>query len=173
MFLHIPTKKELLFKKILKEDVLTMDYNAGYQVDYDGYDYNTGIIKTDIDELKNVWYKKWINNWPSKYYAYITVDDKFIGEIYAKYDDKYLGYEIGIVIKNEYRGKGYSTIAIKLLCDKLKELGAKKIFHILPQSRKSAIKADTNNGFVIKKQNIDGIKKFGKIEKLIYLEKFL
>ena len=27
--------------------------------------------------------------------------------------------------------------------------------------------------FVIKKQNIDGIKKFGKIEKLVYLEKFL
>ena len=59
------------------------------------------------------------------------------------------------------------------MCDKLKELSAKKIFHILPQSRKSAIKADTNNGFVIKKQNIDGIKKFGKIEKLVYLEKFL
>ena len=54
MFLHIPTKKELLFKKILKEDVLTMDYNAGYQVDYDGYDYNTGIIKTDIDGIKNL-----------------------------------------------------------------------------------------------------------------------
>ena len=69
MFLHIPTKKELVFKKILKEDVLTMDYNAGYQVNYDGYDYNTGIIKTDIDELKNIWYKKWINNWPSKYYC--------------------------------------------------------------------------------------------------------
>ena len=39
-----------------------MSYNAGYQVNYDGYDYNTGVIKTDIDELKNVWYKKWINN---------------------------------------------------------------------------------------------------------------
>lgn len=139
-----------------------MSYNAGYQVDYDGYDYNTGVIKTDIDELKNVWYKKWINNWPNKYYTYIAVDENFIGEVYAKYDDSYLGYKIGIVIKNEYRGKGYSTIAIKLLCDKLKELGAKKIFYILPQSRKSAIKADTNNGFVIKKQNIDGIKNLEK-----------
>ena len=116
----------MLFKKTLKEDVLTMSYNAGYQVDYDGYDYNTGVIKTDIDELKNVWYKKWINNWPNKYYTYIVVDENFIGEVYAKYDDSYLGYEIGIVIKNEYRGKGCSTIAIKLLCDKLKELGAKK-----------------------------------------------
>ena len=82
----------MLFKKTLKEDVLTMSYNAGYQVDYDGYDYNTGVIKTDIDELKNVWYKKWINNWPNKYYTYIAVDENFIGEVYAKYDDSYLGY---------------------------------------------------------------------------------
>ena len=82
-------------------------------------------------------------------------------------------YEIGIVIKAEFRGKGISSPAIGLLCDKLKDYGVKNLYHELPTSRLSAIKSDINNGFVIKKENIDGLKKFGKIEKLTYLEKTL
>ncbi len=39
--------------------------------------------------------------------------------------------------------------------------------------RKGAVKADLNNGFVVKKENIDGMKKFGEVEKLVYLEKEL
>lgn len=40
-------------------------------------------------------------------------------------------------------------------------------------TRKGAIKADINNGFVVIKENIEGMKKFGKVEKLVYLEKIL
>ena len=54
-----------------------------------------------------------------------------------------------------------------------KWMATKKLYHKLPASRKSAIKADINNGFVIKKENIDGMNKFGKSEKLVYLEKEL
>ena len=54
---------------------------------------------------------------------------------------------------------------------KLKEYGIKKLYHELPMSRKTAIKADINNGFKVVKENIDGVKKFGEIEKLVYLEK--
>lgn len=39
--------------------------------------------------------------------------------------------------------------------------------------RKAAIKADINNGFIIKKENLDGMKKFGESENLLYLEKEL
>ena len=40
-------------------------------------------------------------------------------------------------------------------------------------SRIGAVKADMNNGFKKVKDNIDGMKKFGEIEKLILLEKNL
>ena len=174
LFLTIPEIKDLYFKKELKEDPNTMDYNKGYDVSYNGYNYNNGTIKTDINELKDLWYPKWINNWPQTYYAYITKENgSFIGETYAKWDEARNAYEIGIIIKGEYRGRGYSSTVIGLLCDKLKELGAKKLYHELPTERIGAIKAEINNGFVIVKENIDGMKKFGEIEKLVYLEKTL
>ena len=60
-----------------------------------------------------------------------------------------------------------------MLCDKLKDYGIKNLYHELPMSRKGAIKADMNNGFIVVKENIDGLKKFGEIEKLVYLEREL
>lgn len=173
MKLHIPTKDELWFKKEIKEDPKTMDYNAGYDVSFDGYDYNDGTIVTDIKELNNVWFPKWINNWPTNYYTYIKDEDVFVGEIYAKWDNEKQAYEIGVVIKAEYRGNGYASRAIGLLCKQLKKLGAKKLFHELPMSRVDAIKADINNGFKVVKEKIVGMKKFGKEELCVYLEKLL
>ena len=168
-----PNKEDLWFKKEMKEDPATMDYNVGYDLNFAGYNRINGTIQTDLSELKNVWAKKWIENEPINYYYFIKNDNTFIGEIYAKFDKEKNSYEIGFVIKGEHRGKGYATPAIKLLCEKLKVNGVKKLYHKLPASRKSAIKADINNGFVIKKENIDGMNKFGKSEKLVYLEKEL
>lgn len=171
--LVIPQIKDLWFKKEIKEDPNTMDYNAGYDLTFSGYNRENGTIKTDLKELENIWSKKWIGNEPTNFYYYISLNNKFIGEIYAKFDEYKNAHEIGIVIKAEHRGKGISTPAIKLLCEKLKESGIKNLYHELPKSRVGAIKADTNNGFVITKENIDGMKKFGKVEKLVYLEKTL
>ena len=171
--LVVPNKEDLWFKKEMKEDPATMDYNAGYDLNFAGYNRIDGTIQTDLSELKNVWAKKWIGNEPINYYYYIKNDNTFIGEIYAKFDKEKNFYEIGIAIKGVHRGKEYATPAIKLLCEKLKMNGVKKLYHKLPASRKSAIKADINNGFVIKKENIDGMNKFGKSEKLVYLEKEL
>lgn len=171
--LIVPKKEDLWFKKEIKEDPKTMDYNAGYDLSFAGYNYNDGTIKTDIKELENVWFYRWVGNKPTNFYYYIQMENKFVGEIYAKLDKERNSHEIGIVIKGEYRGQGISTLAIALLCDKLKEAGIKKLYHELPMSRTSAIKADMNNGFKKVKDNIDGMKKFGEIEKLILLEKNL
>ena len=171
--LIIPQKEDLWFKKEIKEDPNTMDYNAGYDLSFNGYNKTDGTIKTDLKELEDIWFKNWINNEPNRFYYYIVCNNLYVGEIYAKYDKEKDSYEIGIVIKAEFRGKGISSPAIGLLCDKLKDYGVKNLYHELPTSRLSAIKSDINNGFVIKKENIDGLKKFGKIEKLTYLEKTL
>jgi len=171
--LVVPELEDLWFKKKIKEDPQTMDYNAGYDLNIQGYNREDGTIQTDIEQLKNVWFKRWINNKPTNFYYYIKFNDKFIGEIYAKLDNERSSYEIGIVIKGEYRGRGFSTPAVNLLCEELKRYGVKYLYHELPISRKAAIKADINNGFIIVKENIPGMKKFGKIEKLILLEKTL
>lgn len=171
--LIVPQKEDLWFKKELKEDPDTMDYNRGYDLNFAGYNRTDGTIQTDLSELENVWAEKWIGNEPTNFYYFIKYNDTFIGEIYAKLNKIKNSYEIGIVIKGEHRGRGYATPAIKLLCEKLKAKGIKKLYHKLPASRKSAIKADINNGFIIKKENIDGMSKFGKTEKLVYLEKEL
>ena len=176
VYLKIPSKQDLWFKKEMKEDPFTMDYNAGYNVSYNGYNYDNGTIDTDLSDLENTWFFNWINNFPSNYYAYIveTKSNKFVGEVYAKYHSSKSSYEIGIVIKGEFREKGYSKIAIKLLCENLKNLGVKKLFHEIPSTRISAIKADIFNGFVVVKENIlCPFLKFGKQEYLTILEKDL
>ncbi len=125
--LVVPQKKDLWFKKEIKEDSSTMDYNKGYDLNLNGYNRDDGTIKTDLKELEEVWFLKWIGNEPTNFYYYIEDNGTFIGEIYAKFDKDKNSHEIGIVIKGEHRGKGYSTPAIKLLCEKMKEYGVKTI----------------------------------------------
>lgn len=171
--LVIPKKEDLWFKKEIKEDPKTMDYNAGYDLTFNGYNREDGTIKTDLTELETIWYNRWVGNEPTNFYYYIKNNDEFVGEIYAKFDSERNSHEIGIVLKGEHRGKGFATPAINLLCNKLQEYGIKNLYHELPMSREKAIKADINNGFVVIKDNIDGIKKWGEVEKLVYLEKTL
>lgn len=171
--LIIPKKEDLWLKKEIKEDPKTMDYNAGYDLSFAGYNREDGTIQTDLKELEDIWSKKWIGNEPINFYYFIKLNNEFVGEIYAKFDQQRNAHEIGIVIKGEHRGKGIATPAIRLLCEKLKGYGIKKLYHELPMSRTGAIKADVNNGFVVIKENIDGMKKFGEVEKLVYLEKTL
>lgn len=173
LLLIVPKKEDLWFKKQIKEDSKTMDYNVGYDLSFNGYNREDGTIKTDIEELESVWYNNWVGNEPRNFYYYIKNNEEFVGEVYAKFNEKLNSHEIGIVIKSEYRGKGIATPAINLLCNKLREYGVKNLYHEIPMSRVQAIKADINNGFVVVRQNIDGMKKFGEIEKLMYLEKSL
>ncbi|MBQ7307660.1 MAG: GNAT family N-acetyltransferase [Clostridia bacterium] len=176
VYLKIPTLNDVWFKKSIKEDPKTMDYNAGYNLSYEGYNYSDGTIKTDLEDLKINWYPRWINNFPTNYYAYIveSESDNFVGEIYAKLHSDKNAYEIGIVIKGEHRNKGFSIPAIKLLINELQKLGVKKLFHEVPSSRKSAIKADISNGFKIIKDDIKSdYTKFESVEYITYLEKEL
>ena len=171
LFLSVPTKDDIWVKKEINEDPNSMDYNAGYNVSYAGYNYEDGTIKTDLKELQLNWLPRWIGQEPNKYFAFVRrfVDGAYIGYVYFK-DKTELGQEIGIVIKGDYRGKGYSTKAIKLLCEKADEMGVKKLFHQIPENRVAAIKADLNNGFIIVNRDIHcHFTKFGKIENEVLL----
>lgn len=171
LYLKVSSKEEMWFKKEMEADAKTMDYNAGYNVSFNGYNYQDGTILEDITELQEVWYPKWTNCEPDRFYAYIVreSDNAYIGEVYYKNETEN-GHEIGILIKGEYRGNGYATEAIRLLCEKADSVGIKKLFHQIPNTRKSAIKADLNNGFKIVKDNIPcNFTKFGERETEILL----
>lgn len=66
--LVIPKLEEYSYEEKLKKDPNTMSYNAGYDVKYSGYHYDTGCIDFTVDKWKDVYDKRVKEN---RYFAYI------------------------------------------------------------------------------------------------------
>ena len=136
-----------------------MSYNAGYDVSYYGYHYDTGCI----DFPKERWqalYNKRINE--NRYFAYIRDIDinEFVGYVNYQYNKNEDRYECGIVIEFKYRGKGYSKIALKLLCDEAKKNNINELYDNFEINRDNTLDIFKQVGFkVVEKQTW---KKFGK-----------
>lgn len=118
--LHIPKKTELDFAKNILKDPATMAYNKGYDLDFLGYDKESGTI-TLSDKYWEKWYDLYFANVGYYFYAYIYDQDLkvFVGEV--NFHPSKLNpntRDIGIVIKDEFRGQGYGKVGLKLLIDK-------------------------------------------------------
>lgn len=116
LYLYKPKLEDYWYEQKLLSDPKTMNYNAGWDVSYNGYHYDTGCI----DFPKETWlidYEKRKND-KVKFFRYIVrkEDNEFIGYLnfHLSNNDK---YEIGIVIEDKYRGVGYSKEAMRLLID--------------------------------------------------------
>lgn len=148
IFLSVPSVDELSYRKELMSDSKTMVYNAGYDLNLDGYDKETGtIVKSDLEMLD--WYNKWINKEPERYYAYINSIDEgtVIGEVYYYLNNG--TYSMGIVIQNKYRGKGYSYLALRELEEvAFEKNGISELSDFIPENRVSAINSFKKAGFV-------------------------
>lgn len=124
--LVIPKIDEYYYEQKLNEDKNTMSYNAGYDVNYDGYHYDTGCIDFPKSKWKDTYEKRIKEN---KFFAYIK-DNKindYVGYVnyqYNKNDDR---YECGVLIEYKYRGKGYSKDALILL---IKEANKNNIHYL-------------------------------------------
>lgn len=68
--LEIPNLEDVQYRQKWMQDPNTMNYNAGLEMDLSGYDYQTGTISKNDDEMK-VWYDNWIGQEPNKFFAYI------------------------------------------------------------------------------------------------------
>lgn len=66
--LVIPKLEEYSYEEKLKKDPNTMSYDAGYDVKYSGYHYDTGCIDFTVDKWKDVYDKRVKEN---RYFAYI------------------------------------------------------------------------------------------------------
>ena len=148
IYLKVPKIDELYYRKEWLKDEKTMSYNAGYDMDLKGYDKETGtIIKNDEEMIS--WYKNWIGHEPTKYFAYVYECSTGIpiGEVYFYKSE--LEYKMGILIKNEYRGKGYSKDAlIALMKIAFEKYNIPKLTDIVSSDRSSAIKLFQSCGFV-------------------------
>ena len=66
--LVVPKLREYFYEQKLENDSNTMSYNAGYDVSYYGYNYDTGCIDFPEEKWEDT-YKKRIKE--NKYFAYI------------------------------------------------------------------------------------------------------
>lgn len=149
--LIVPEIEELGYRKKLLSDPDTMSYNRGLRLGFSEYDNETGCI--DFPQSKwEKWYKKWINNEPSRYYAYIVEKENQIpiGEVALRYDTEREIHIISIIIENKYRDKGCGKESLKLLLDKaFYDFGLEKVADHFPESRISATKLFRQCGFEI------------------------
>ena len=168
--LYIPKLEDYWYEAKVQSDPDSMSYNAGYDVSYFGYHYDTGCIDFPEEKWEET-YNKRIND--NKFFAYVKDNDlnEFVGYVnyhYNKNDDR---YECGILIDSNHRGKGYSKIALELLCEEAKKNGVKVLYDNFEIDRKSAFKVFIEEGFeVVEKQTW---KKFGRDTEGVIIKKVL
>lgn len=157
--LYVPELEDYWFEELMESDPDTMEYNAGYDVSYYGYHYDTGCI----DFPKDRWiitYEKRIKE--NRYFAYIkdTQLDEYVGYVnyqYIKDEDR---YDCGVVVYSKYRGKGYAKAGLQLLCEQAKNNGIKELYDNFEIDRGHTLSLFESVGFkVIEEQTW---KKFGK-----------
>lgn len=164
--LYLPNFEELSFRQQCLEDPKTMEYNAGYEVSYEGYHYNSGCIDFAKERWQE-WYDRKMKN-QQFYYAYIKdkTTNKFVGHVNFSISGQ--SASMGIVIKSEFRGKGYMRPALNLLIAEAKRRGVKFLTDNVPYSRKEAIRVFLDMGFKVKGEEV--LKKFNKDEIVAKLE---
>jgi diamine N-acetyltransferase len=167
--LKVPNFDELAYRKQILADPKTMAYNRGYDQEINGYDYENGIIEFNEEKWNN-WYKSWVNNEPEKYYAYIMLDNTPIGEVALHYNSNFDCHIVHILIEFNYRGKGYSEEALRLLMNvAFDKLNLTKVGDKIATDREAAIRIFEKVGF--KEENLHiGDMRFGKREKCKYFE---
>ena len=157
--LYIPRLEDYWYEAKVQADPQSMSYNAGYDVSYYGYHYNTGCIDFPEDKWKES-YDRRINE--NRYFAYIKDNNLnvFVGYVNYHYNKKEDRYECGIVIESKYRGKRYSKNALQLLCTVARKNGIKELYDSFEINRDNTLNAFKQAGFeVVEKQTW---KKFGK-----------
>lgn len=164
--LHVPTLEELWYRQKLLGDADTMSYNKGYDLNFDGYDNETGCIDFPKEDWQG-WYDYFIGRAPERYYAYIVANGEFIGEVNVHENKEKNWYDMGIVIEAKHRGKGYAVTALKLLLEQaFDRLGAKAVHNDFEDVRNAAVKTHLAAGFKeYKREN-------GILELLITKEQF-
>jgi len=151
IILYVPSLDELVYRQTILMQPETMEYNKGFELNFQGYDKTTGCIEFPQNQWAK-WYSYWINNKPNSYYAYIMRDSdkQFIGEVNLHYNSSNDWYDMGIIIEGKYRGHGYSKQALNLVLElAFEKYSAKAVHNSFENSRYIAYKLHKDVGFKI------------------------
>ena len=162
--LYVPKVEDYWYEQNLQSDPKTMSYNAGWDVSYNGYHYDTGCIDFPKEKWQESFDKRKKEN---RYFAYIKDNDidEFIGYVNYHFNKSDNRYDCGILIEDKYRGKGYSKKALRLLLDEAKKNGVSELYDCFESDRGNTLDVFKSVGFeVIDKivlnkfsKNIDGV----------------
>ena len=157
--LYIPNIEDYWFEELMESDPETMSYNAGYDVSYYGYHYDTGCIDFP-QERWNIAYERRVNE--NRYFAYIKDNtiDEFVGYVNYQFIKDENRYDCGIVIYSKFRGKGYAKKGLMLLCEEAKKNGVTEMYDNFEIDRGNTLKIFEAVGFKIVEEQT--WKKFGK-----------
>lgn len=159
IILVIPKLEEYSYEEKLEKDPNTMSYNAGYDVTYSGYHYDTGCINFNKEKWKDVYNKRIKEN---RYFAYIKDLDinEYVGYVNYQYNKLDNIYDCGILIEYKYRGKGYAKDALRLLIKEANNSGIEYLYDSFEKDRKNTLKTFLDVGFEVYRKTT--WKKFNK-----------
>ena len=134
--LYTPKYEDLWFKKTMMEDEETMSYNHTWG----------GTVPFPKKKWQG-WYDHWIVYHENKrYYRYLKDENGFVGEIAYHYDSEYDGYVADVIIFSKFRGKGYGSKGLEMLCAAAKENGINVLYDDIAIDN-TAIKLFLKHGF--------------------------
>ena len=168
--LYIPELEDYWYEQKIQSDPLSMSYNAGYDVSYYGYHYDTGCIDFPKERWEEV-YDRRINE--NSFFAYIKDNDinKFVGYVNYHYNKNEDRYDCGVLIDFNFRGKGYSKKSLKLLCEEAKSNGVEELYDNFEIDRDNTLNVFKSVGFEIVEEQY--WKKFNKEVKGVLVKKRL
>ncbi len=146
--LYVPKLDDYWYEEKIQRDPLSMSYNAGYDVGYDGYHYDTGCIDFPKEKWSDTFHKRQQEH---RYFAYIQDHDihEFVGYVNYHYNQQDDRFECGIVIESSYRGFGYAKEALLLLCKTAKENGVQELYDNFEIDRGNTLHLFQSIGFEV------------------------
>lgn len=113
--LYKPAPHELKFRERLLADEETMAYNRAWG----------GTIPFPKEKWEK-WYQRWLKA-PAfeRYYRYLydPAGKNFVGEAAYHYDEEKGIHLCDVIVLAEYRGRGFGSAGLRLLCGAAKENG--------------------------------------------------
>ena len=118
--LYKPALRDLWFREQFMSDEATMAYNRAWG----------GTIPFPESQWA-AWYDRWlVNHENRRFYRYLRERESgaFVGEVACHYDDERAIWLADVIVPAEYRGRGYGTRGLSLLCDAAAKLGVDVLY---------------------------------------------
>ena len=117
--IYKPQFEDLWFRQMMLADEDTMSYNHAWG----------GTIPWPKEEWGD-WYDRWVaNSRGLRYYRYVKNEDgAFVGEIAYHFDEGTRRWLANVIVHAKYRGKGWGSQALELLCAAAKDAGITTLY---------------------------------------------